>query len=339
MSVFYYDVEFSSGLASRTTRTKKRIQVPFTRIANNPNELIEKKYLPDEIHLTSPRTMTGKDIVKFFQHIAARQAAHGIRDGFRFKSTLTRRNKGSIRRQEYFDELDSDTALQSDPAPAPSKRRRAKKKGRNGQPAQVTAFDTIEEPTLPAQETSFHATLPAQSADTTIPYEFDFNTFDHYGSATNQTLFLDTNHRFEQFIPLDESLDPAIHGFMNSGINSSFNTYLTPASSPASTPNPPALATAPALARPTASPLNPHLLTPASSPASSPALIASSPASSPALIASSPASTPALIASSLASTPALISSQPRRSSRHTKNNGVELGRKKLKEKVKRKGRR
>ena len=53
-------------------------QAPFERISADPSEFIDAEYMPTDISITDPRSMKLETLLKFFKHIAEREASHGI---------------------------------------------------------------------------------------------------------------------------------------------------------------------------------------------------------------------------------------------------------------------
>ena len=93
-------------------------------------------------------------IIKFFKHIAAREAAHGIPQAFRFKSVLSSRKKGDLHPARYLD-----MGADSEPEPViahrksrPKVHRKVKQRSTDAamqplQHAQYT-FDAADEPIM-----------------------------------------------------------------------------------------------------------------------------------------------------------------------------------------------
>lgn len=53
--------------------------------------------------MDDPRAMKREAIIKFFQHIATREASHGVPNAFRFKAVLSSRKKGDLCETSYAD--------------------------------------------------------------------------------------------------------------------------------------------------------------------------------------------------------------------------------------------
>jgi hypothetical protein len=92
-------IDGPTGLACRDQDR----QAPFQRIAAKPSDFIDPKHLPNGITISDPRSMKLESIVKFFQHVAAREATHGIQQAFRFKAVLSSRKEGRLRDARYND--------------------------------------------------------------------------------------------------------------------------------------------------------------------------------------------------------------------------------------------
>ena len=97
--MWIYDIYRLEGLASNVQDR----QVPFKRIAEKQSDFIASKYIPRSLQLKDPRTMKREDMVKFFDHVRAREASHGAKDAFRFKAILSSRKKGFLEKAKYSD--------------------------------------------------------------------------------------------------------------------------------------------------------------------------------------------------------------------------------------------
>ncbi|KAF8802326.1 hypothetical protein BYT27DRAFT_7112582 [Phlegmacium glaucopus] len=92
-------------------------QAPFQRITKKPSDFIDAQYLPNGINVNDPQSMKLEAMIKFFQHVAAREATHGVQHAFRFKAVLYSRKNGSLRAARY-----NDGDAESDQVPAQKKR-------------------------------------------------------------------------------------------------------------------------------------------------------------------------------------------------------------------------
>ena len=148
--------------------------------------------------LNDPRNMKREDIIQFFDHIITREVSHGIENAFRFKATLTTRKKGKLREPRYFD----DPGIESDPAPAPAprvrKNTRKRKKNVSNEPPMADPAALPAPPPLTEQ------------ANETITNKYHFNTF-----PNSSSLSLPNANSFDNWIPLDPSLDPHLDRFPN----------------------------------------------------------------------------------------------------------------------------
>lgn len=100
-------------------------QAPFEQIMANNSDFIHSDCLPSGISLKDPRSMKHDALISFFQHVSNREDQHGIQNAFRFQNVMTGRKKGTLRPARY--KVDGDEGSESTPAPAPRKRRKAKK--------------------------------------------------------------------------------------------------------------------------------------------------------------------------------------------------------------------
>ena len=80
-------------------------QTPFESIAHRNSDFVDPDYLPIGIQLSDPRSMKYEAIIKFFLHIASREASHGVKYAFRFKAILSSRQKGVLRESRYEDDV------------------------------------------------------------------------------------------------------------------------------------------------------------------------------------------------------------------------------------------
>ena len=105
-------------------------QAPFERISADPSEFIDAEYMPTDISITDPRSMKLETLLKFFKHIAEREASHGIPHAFRFKNVLSRRKKGSLHAARYRE--DDEGSQEDNDRLVPVRRKRRKPKQRDG---------------------------------------------------------------------------------------------------------------------------------------------------------------------------------------------------------------
>jgi hypothetical protein len=113
MSIQYMPVIIYSSPSGLAAGVKDR-QAPFSSIANKQSNFVQRKYIPRGVTLQDPRAMRREAITKFFKHIAAREASHGIQNAFRFKAVLSSRKKGNLCNTSYFD--DDEPALSEEQA-------------------------------------------------------------------------------------------------------------------------------------------------------------------------------------------------------------------------------
>jgi hypothetical protein len=165
-------------------------QAPFTRIGEKHTAFISHKYLPRNMELKDPRAMKRDQLIKFFKHIAGREASHGIKDGFKFKNVLSTRKKGEIRSAKY-------------PGPAP-----------DPEPALSPITDNAPnlDPTYnfsssvgQAQTSSFQISLHPIYSD---PQPIQSIHSAPAPVASTSALTYDPGHSWDTRIELDPSLDP-----------------------------------------------------------------------------------------------------------------------------------
>jgi hypothetical protein len=169
--------------------------------------------------------MKRDQIIKFFKHVAGREASHGIQDAFRFKAILSSRKQGSMHPARYNDTT-------TEPAPAPARRRKKKVPVQNPQDIQqqpssgmTPAPAGTTDPALPPacqqktkapvknvqqQTSSFITMAPHSTMMTTAPtYNmFNFDILPSQETATITTLTLDPAFNVDPPLQLDPSLDP-----------------------------------------------------------------------------------------------------------------------------------
>jgi hypothetical protein len=231
--------------------------------------------------------MRQEDMIKFFEHVANRQASHGVKDAFRFKAVLTTRKKGDLGSTKYKDQeiisginTDDSTLPQTQyeppasrltfrlptvpaqqdhesSAPAP----RPKKKKKNGKDATLvtsSASTTVQETNSPVPASDPAPPRPRPKPRPTGKAK-EMNSQMMQATAPVPTLTFDPGYQWEREIILDPSLDPDLDAW-NSSIT-------TPASSAVSNLNP--ASTTPGASendnRPSVSNLNPASTTPGAS--------------------------------------------------------------------------
>lgn len=201
-------------------------QAPFTRIAQDPSNFVQRQYIPRGINLDDPRTMKREAVIKFFNHVGERQSSHGVPDAFRFKAVLSSRKKGLFHEAFY-------TPVTNTPAATPTVI------ATTAAPARIH----IPAPTLtpaPAQLTSNMFNRINLSNDA---YPSNSGNYVAPSQPSNQNLTLDPAFNVDPQVHLDPSLDPALqftsqNGYLDSTWQwASQNTLFKPNTS---TPMPPA---------------------------------------------------------------------------------------------------
>lgn len=196
--------------------------------------------------LKDPRGMKRDQLVKFFEHITAREGSHGIKEAFRFKNVLSSRKKGEICTAKYPDfgrdpapglsqtnmdverdtfthDIDNHSTLRNSHEPGPGQELA-------DESTSIMNMDPAPDP-QPVRERPRPRPRPirnkANNADTTAVTYSTSRAMFNPGQPTSSTSLLtfEPGYTWDKLITLDPSLEPSFDG--QTIIDSSLLTWLT----------------------------------------------------------------------------------------------------------------
>ena len=174
--------------------------------------------------------MKRDDMIKFFEHIASRQATHSIKDAFKFKAILSSRKNGNFIDTKYPDN-EMSQAADDLPAPSPTPVSSSNMPAptpalssfhifvRNDLPA-PTPTPALPSSNIPAHTSAVSNYLPAPiPVQAKTPSSSSYNIPAQASLINTNTLTLDPAFRVDPEIELDPSLDPTFHGPATSNLS------------------------------------------------------------------------------------------------------------------------